>query len=58
MRGKFDFYRENLNKILLFAGFEIQPTGKIQQATKATTLDEVDRRVNSLKKHLYNRAIH
>ena len=57
-RSEFDFYREELNKILLLAGLEIQPTGKIQQAVKATTLDEVDRRVNSLNKHLYNRAIH
>jgi len=27
-------------------------------AERAKTLDEVDRRINSLKKHLYNRAIH
>lgn len=49
---------EGVNKILMLIGLEVQPSGKLQQITKATTLDEVDRRVNSLKKHLYNRAIH
>jgi uncharacterized protein (TIGR02391 family) len=57
-RAMFSSLREGVNKVLMFAGLEVQQTGKLQKVTKAETLDEVDRRVNSLKKHLYNRAIH
>jgi uncharacterized protein (TIGR02391 family) len=57
-RAQFDFLRESVNKILLLLGLEVQQTGKLQQVVKASTLDEVDRRVNSLNKQLYNRAIH
>jgi uncharacterized protein (TIGR02391 family) len=57
-RVQFESMRESVNKVLLLAGIEIQPTGKLQPVVRATTLDEVDRRVNSLNRHLYNRAIH
>jgi uncharacterized protein (TIGR02391 family) len=57
-RAIFSNLLEDLNKVLMLAGFEVQPNGKLQRVVKATTLNEVDGRVNSLKKHLYNRAIH
>ena len=57
-REKYNFLFEESNKVLLLSGLSITKEGKITQATKAMTLDEVDRRVNSLRKHLYNRAIH
>ncbi|MBD8069777.1 TIGR02391 family protein [Bacillus sp. PS06] len=57
-RDKFDFLFEELNKVLLLSGLLITNEGKLIPAERAKTLDEVDRRVNSLKKHLYNRAIH
>lgn len=57
-RDKFDFLYEELNKVLLLSGLSVTKEGKLTLAVKAKTLDEVDRRVNSLKKHLYNRAIH
>lgn len=57
-RGKYLSLREEVNKVLLFVGLEIQQNGKLQSVVKAESLDEVDKRVNSLKKHLYNRAIH
>lgn len=57
-RDKFDFLFEELNKVLLLSGLSVTKEGKLTLAVKAKTLDEVDRRVNSLKKHLYNRAIH
>lgn len=57
-REKYEFLFEELNKVLLLSGLSITKEGKLVPAEKAKTLDEVDRRVNSLKKHLYNRAIH
>ncbi|GEN58074.1 hypothetical protein GCM10012290_07690 [Halolactibacillus alkaliphilus] len=57
-RDKYDFLFEELNKVLLLSGLSVTKEGKLTLAVKAKTLDEVDRRVNSLKKHLYNRAIH
>lgn len=57
-RDKYDYLFEELNKVLLFSGLSITKEGKLILAERAKTLDEVDRRVNSLKKHLYNRAIH
>jgi len=57
-RALFTNLLEGVNKVLMLAGFEVQQNGKLQRVNKAMTLDEVDRRVNSLKKHLYHRAIH
>lgn len=57
-RSKYQWRLEELNKVLLLMGWQVGSDGKIERAIKATTLDEVDRRVNSLKKKLYDRAIH
>ena len=57
-RDKYNYLLESSNKVLLLAGIIITPEGKLKKAVPAKTLDEVDRRVNSLKKQLYNRAIH
>lgn len=57
-RGKYQFILEELNKILLLLGYEIDSSGKLTKIVKVNNLDEVDRRVNSLKKKLYDRNIH
>ena len=57
-REQYKFFLEELNKILLLLGCEINLSGKLIKKVKATTLEEVDRRVNSLKKKLYDRNIH
>nr|DAG15131.1 MAG TPA: hypothetical protein [Caudoviricetes sp.] len=57
-RDKYNFLFEGTNKVLLLAGLEITKEGKIIEVVQAKTLDEVDRRVNSLQRQLYNRAIH
>lgn len=57
-RDKYKYLLEGANKVLLLAGIAITPEGKLKKVVAAKTLDEVDRRVNSLKKQLYNRAIH
>jgi len=57
-RPQLEHFLFEVNKILMLAGLEIQKNGKLQPVIKAETLDEVDRRVNSLNRQLYNRAIH
>jgi len=49
---------EGTNRVLLLAGLEITKEGKLIEVVQAKNLDEVDRRVNSLQRQLYNRAIH
>lgn len=57
-RDKYNYLLEGTNKVLLLAGLEITKEGKLIEVVRAKTLDEVDRRVNSLQRQLYNRAIH
>lgn len=57
-REKYLHLLEETNKVLLLAGLSISKEGKIVDVVQATTLDEVDRRMNHLKRELYNRAIH
>ena len=57
-RDKYNYLLEGTNKALLLAGLEITKEGKMIEVVQAKTLDEVDRRVNSLQKQLYNRTIH
>lgn len=57
-RSKYEFLLEGVNKALLMAGLEMSKEGKLVEVVQAKTLDEVDRRVNRLKKQLYNRSIH
>lgn len=57
-RAKHLWRLEEINKVLLLLGMEVGNDGKLKQAVKADTLDEVDRRVNGLKKKLYERSIH
>jgi uncharacterized protein (TIGR02391 family) len=57
-RQQYTYFMSELNKILVLIGLEVDKTGKLHEVTRATTLDEVDRRVDSLKQHLYHRSIH
>ena len=57
-RDKYQWLYEETNKVLILVGLQIQKDGKATSVPKAETLDEVDRRVNSLHKKLYDRAIH
>ncbi|WP_346936037.1 hypothetical protein [Clostridium sp.] len=57
-RTKYEYLLEETNKALLLAGLQVSKEGKLIEVIQAKTLDEVDRRVNSLKKQLYNRLIH
>lgn len=57
-RDKYNYLLEGTNKVLLLAGLKVTKEGKLIEVVRAKTLDEVDRRVNSLQHQLYNRAIH
>ena len=57
-RQKYRYLVEETNKVLLFAGLSIDQSGQLVEVSQAQTLTEVDRRVNHLKKALYDRAIH
>ncbi|MBQ3409291.1 MAG: TIGR02391 family protein [Clostridia bacterium] len=57
-REKYNYILEELNKVLLLIGCEINLSGKLVDTSKAETLNEVDRRVNSLREKLYTRNIH
>lgn len=57
-RDKYNYLLEGTNKVLFLAGLEITKEGKLIEVVQAKPLDEVDRRVNSLQRQLYNRAIH
>ena len=57
-RQQYRYLLEETNKILLFAGLLIDQSGRLKEVSQAHTLTEVDKRVNHLKKALYDRAIH
>lgn len=57
-REKYRWLFEELNKAILLVGMQVRNDGKLVVAQRATSLNEVDSRVNSLKKKLYDRAIH
>ena len=57
-RAKYEYLFEGTNKALLLAGMEVTKEGKLVEVVQAKTLDEVDRRVNILKRELYNISIH
>lgn len=57
-RSKYVWMLEEINKVLLLLGLEVKTDGKIRPVEKATTLDEVDKRVDKLRKKLYDRSIH
>ncbi|NLT21200.1 MAG: TIGR02391 family protein [Syntrophomonadaceae bacterium] len=57
-RDKYNFLLEETNKALLLAGLFISKEGRLNEVTQAKTLDEVDRRVNNLRRQLRIRAIH
>lgn len=57
-RQKYNWLFEELNKVFLLVGMQVRSDGKLVVVQKATSLSEVDSRVNSLKKKLYDRLIH
>lgn len=50
--------RDNINKVLLLKGLEITNQGKIINVKQANSLEEVEERVNKLKRDLKVRNVH
>lgn len=57
-RDKYNFLLDEINKVLLLIGLSVTKEGHLVEVVQAKTLDEVDRRVNNLRRQLYNRTIH
>lgn len=57
-RSKYVLLKEELNKVLLLIGFYVDERGKLFPTQKASTLEEVDERVNHLNAELQRRCIH
>jgi uncharacterized protein (TIGR02391 family) len=56
--GWFDDKREQLNKILSFAGFELTERGTLQSCSAVKTLSEAESRANRLRADLSKRGVH
>lgn len=57
-RDQYNFLLEETNKVLLLVGLSVTKEGRLTEVAQAMTLEEVDKRVNNLRRQLYNRAIH
>jgi hypothetical protein len=57
-KEQFDFFKIELNKILIFHGYEIKDDGNIRKVNKVETIAEAEKRVSKLKEKLKTRNIH
>ncbi len=57
-REKFEWLRDELNKVLAFAGLELGMDGSLRRAATVSTLPEAERRANSLRIQLESRGVH
>lgn len=57
-RSKYFSLKEELNKVLLLIGLFVDERGKLLPTKQASTLEEVDERVNHLNAELQKRCIH
>jgi|ERR1700730_2893958 uncharacterized protein (TIGR02391 family) len=54
----FDQRRNDLNKVLAFAGVVVGPDGKLRAAERARTLEEAAKRAHRLREELLRRQVH
>lgn len=55
---EFETYRQRLNQILLFSGLEYGPDGQFRRVKAVTTLDEAEKRVQTIRAKLKGRSVH
>ena len=55
---EFEEHRQALNTILAFSGLEYSTDGKFRQCEAAQTLDEAERRIQTIRAKLQGRGIH
>jgi uncharacterized protein (TIGR02391 family) len=56
--GEFEARRQDLNTILAFSGFEYGADGQLRRIAVATTLDEAEKRVRTIRMKFHGRRIH
>jgi uncharacterized protein (TIGR02391 family) len=56
--AEFEARRQELNTILAFSGFEYGPDGQLRRIAAATTLDEAEKRVRTIRMKFQGRRIH
>lgn len=57
-REEFEAFRHRLNEILAFSGLEYGTDGEFRQVTPVKTLDEAERRVQTIRAKFQGRRIH
>ena len=57
-KEEFEGHRQKLNKILILAGLEYKKNGQFQKCEQAQTLDEVEKRVQTIRSKFKGRNIH
>jgi uncharacterized protein (TIGR02391 family) len=55
---EFENCRQHLNQILLFSGLEYGPDGQFRQVNAVTTVDEAEKRVQTIRAKLKGRTVH
>lgn len=55
---RYDDVLNDINSVLLFMGYEINKSGKVKIVKKATTIDEVQERINALENEAKKRNVH
>src|SRR6266446_8160448 len=54
----FEERRHQLNQILIFCGYSLEPNGKLRIQQAAKTLDEAEERAGKLRSELRRRGVH
>lgn len=55
---RYDDVLKDINSVLLFMGCEVSRSGKVKIVKKATTIDEVQERINALENEAKKRSVH
>lgn len=55
---EFENYRQQLNQILLFSGLEYGPDGQLREVNAVATLEEAEKRVQTIRAKLKGRSVH
>jgi uncharacterized protein (TIGR02391 family) len=58
MPARYEPLRTNLNRALAFAGLVVDESGALSKASRATSLNEADRRARDLRADLQGRGVH
>lgn len=56
--AEFEVLRDELNKVLGFAGYQVNDEGKVVLATRSKTLSDAQKRANRLRRQLQERQVH